>query len=82
MPPLALVVAIVPAQQDNALLPTHEMVTWVSLKLSGRSQPYTRADLHRRAAATGSLPEKNNPRCRGNEGLEHWRCSGQALLPT
>jgi membrane-associated phospholipid phosphatase len=47
---LALVLAVAVPQRDDAVLPTHEMVTWVSLKLSGRSEPFTRADLHRRAS--------------------------------
>lgn len=40
-------VALVPGEP---VLPSHQMVTWVSLKLSGRAQPFTRADLHRQAA--------------------------------
>jgi membrane-associated phospholipid phosphatase len=53
---LVIVLATLVPQRDDALLPTHEMVTWVSLKLSGRSHPYTRADLHRvRAAAQPTL---------------------------
>jgi membrane-associated phospholipid phosphatase len=43
-------------QGEEALLPTHGMVTWVSLKISGRSHPYTRADLHRLR-----IGEKNTP---------------------
>ena len=33
--------------REPVLLPSHEIVTRVSLKLSGRSAPFTRADLHR-----------------------------------
>ncbi|WP_427912708.1 phosphatase PAP2 family protein [Ramlibacter sp. MMS24-I3-19] len=33
--------------REPVLLPSHAIVTRVSLKLSGRSVPYTRADLHR-----------------------------------
>jgi membrane-associated phospholipid phosphatase len=52
---LALVVAIALPQRDDAIVNTHELVTWVSLKLSGRSEPYTRADLHRLRAGARSL---------------------------
>ena len=37
--------------REPVLLSTHEIVTRVSLKLSGRTAPYTRADLHRVRAA-------------------------------
>ena len=40
-------VALTPPQP---ILPSHEVVTWMSLKLSGRTQPFTRADLHRATA--------------------------------
>ena len=33
--------------REPVLLPSHEIVTRMSLKLSGRAAPYTRADLHR-----------------------------------
>ncbi|HZY18037.1 MAG TPA: phosphatase PAP2 family protein [Ramlibacter sp.] len=33
------------------VLPSHAMVTWVALQLGGRDAPFTREDLHRRAAA-------------------------------
>jgi membrane-associated phospholipid phosphatase len=53
---LVIVLATLVPQRDEALLPAHEMVTWVSLKLSGRSHPYTRADLHRLSAGRHSQP--------------------------
>jgi hypothetical protein len=54
---LVIVLAtLVPQRDDGVLLPTHQMVTWVSLKLSGRSQPYTRADLHRMRAGSNAQP--------------------------
>jgi hypothetical protein len=33
--------------REPVLLPSHQIVTRVSLKLSGRPAPFTRADLHR-----------------------------------
>ena len=50
---LALVLAFWLAwtPREPVLLPSHEIVTRVSLKLSGRSAPYTRADLHRARAS-------------------------------
>lgn len=47
---LAFWLAWVP--REPVLLPSHEIVTRVSLKLSGRKVPYTRADLHRGRAFT------------------------------
>jgi membrane-associated phospholipid phosphatase len=46
---LALVLAFWLAwtPREPVLLPSHQIVTRVSLKLSGRSAPFTRADLHR-----------------------------------
>jgi membrane-associated phospholipid phosphatase len=46
---LALVLAFWLAwtPREPVLLPSHQIVTRVSLKLSGRSVPFTRADLHR-----------------------------------
>ncbi|MGZ5180362.1 MAG: phosphatase PAP2 family protein [Ramlibacter sp.] len=46
---LALVLAVWLAwtPREPVLLPSHEIVTRVSLRLSGRTAPYTRADLHR-----------------------------------
>lgn len=46
---LALVLAawLAWTPRGPVLLPSHEIVTHVSLRLSGRSVPYTRADLHR-----------------------------------
>ena len=42
---LALWLGLMP--HEPVLLPSHEIVTKVSLKLSGRTHPFTRADLHR-----------------------------------
>lgn len=42
---LALWLGLMP--HEPVLLPSHEIVTKVSLKLSGRTRPFTRADLHR-----------------------------------
>ncbi|MBK0393878.1 phosphatase PAP2 family protein [Ramlibacter algicola] len=43
---LALWLGLMP--HEPVLLPSHEIVTRVSLKLSGRTKPFTRADLHRK----------------------------------
>lgn len=37
-------------------LPTHDWVTRLSLQLSGRTHPYTRHDLHRRADSSAAVP--------------------------
>lgn len=53
---LVLVLAVaLQARDEETIVNTHEMVTWVSLKLSGRSQPYTRADLHRLRTSSRAL---------------------------
>ena len=45
--------------REPVLLPSHQIVTRVSLKLSGRSVPFTRADLHRAHLSTA---DKKKPR--------------------
>jgi membrane-associated phospholipid phosphatase len=53
---LALWLAVMP--HEPVVFPSHEIVTRMSLKLSGRTHPYTRADLHRlrRPALSQSVP--------------------------
>jgi membrane-associated phospholipid phosphatase len=67
---LALWLAWTP--REPVLLPSHEIVTRVSLKLSGRSVPYTRAEMHR----------KEKPPQRDAAGAEGRRGFRPSTFPT